>query len=288
MKRFFFILISASLSVLAFYRCELLIFLGLIPFLSVLFRTDSRKRNFISGYIWGLVYFTGLCYWLLHISLLGMVFLVMYLALYPAVFAGLCRFKSNRINIYYVSGLWITLEFLRSFLFTGFPWGYLGYALFKKTALIQIADITGVYGVSFIIILANCVIIYIFTKYSLRKKVLNLFVLTVILISSLIYGSNRLKNLVPEDVITDIALIQTNVDSYLKWDESFYRDNLERFKMLSLIAKYKDAKFIMGNIYKNTFKEIWQNNNYKNFRKKILKSRTSIAMCKNCTEGLRV
>lgn len=50
----------------------------------------------------------------------------------------------------------------------------------------------------------------------------------------------------------------------------------------------KDAKFIMGNIYKNTFKEIWQNNNYKNFRKKILKSRTSIAMCKNCTEGLRV
>jgi len=246
MRYCFLILISASLSVSAFYRCEFLIFLGLIPFLFVIFKIDSRKKRFFSGYIWGLVYFSGLCYWLIHVSLSGVAGLIMYLAFYPAVFAVLCRLKKKHINIYYISGLWITLEFLRSFLFTGFPWGYLGYALSKKTALIQIADITGVYGVSFIIILANCAIFYMFTKQDLKKKVLHFFVLIPILISSFIYGSNRLNTLVPENVITDIALVQTNINSYLKWDPSFYKDNSERFKLLSLIAKYKDAEFIIS------------------------------------------
>ena len=246
MRRFSLVVISAFLSVCAFYRCEFLIFLGIVPFLFVIFKTDSRKKRFLSGYVWGAVYFAGLCYWLIHISLLGMIILIMYLALYPAVFAVLCRFKSEHSNIYYVSGLWVTLEFLRSVLFTGFPWGHLGYVLFKKTALIQIADIAGVYGVSFVIILANCVIFYIFTKHSFRKKVLHFLVLTIILISSFIYGSNRLKTLVPEDVIADVALIQTNVNSHFKWDESFYQDNLEHFKLLSLIAKYKNAEFIIS------------------------------------------
>ena len=49
----------------------------------------------------------------------------------------------------------------------------------------------------------------------------------------------------------------------------------------------KDAKYVMGNINKNSFKEIWQSKNYIDFRKRILKSRRSIEMCKNCTEGLK-
>ena len=49
----------------------------------------------------------------------------------------------------------------------------------------------------------------------------------------------------------------------------------------------KDAIHKMGNINENTFNEIWQSKNYKNFRKKILKSRKSIEMCRNCTEGLK-
>jgi len=50
----------------------------------------------------------------------------------------------------------------------------------------------------------------------------------------------------------------------------------------------KDAKYIMGNVYNNTFKEIWQSKKYQNFRKKILKSRKNIEMCRNCTEGLNL
>jgi radical SAM protein with 4Fe4S-binding SPASM domain len=46
----------------------------------------------------------------------------------------------------------------------------------------------------------------------------------------------------------------------------------------------KDAKYAMGNINNQSFEEIWNNENYQNFRKKVLINRKSIDICRNCTE----
>lgn len=48
----------------------------------------------------------------------------------------------------------------------------------------------------------------------------------------------------------------------------------------------KDAKYKMGNLNKDSFKQIWGSDSYKNFRKKVFADRKSIDICKNCTEGL--
>lgn len=48
----------------------------------------------------------------------------------------------------------------------------------------------------------------------------------------------------------------------------------------------KDANYKMGNLNEQTFKEIWQSENYKNFRKKVFTDRKGIDICQNCTEGL--
>lgn len=50
----------------------------------------------------------------------------------------------------------------------------------------------------------------------------------------------------------------------------------------------KDAKHQLGDLQKQSFKEIWQNENYKKFRKDITKSRKNIDICANCSEGLSV
>lgn len=50
----------------------------------------------------------------------------------------------------------------------------------------------------------------------------------------------------------------------------------------------KDAKHKLGDLKKNTFKEIWHGRLYKNFRTSILKGRDQIDICKNCTEGCKV
>lgn len=50
----------------------------------------------------------------------------------------------------------------------------------------------------------------------------------------------------------------------------------------------KDAHFVLGDLSKNSFQEIWNGKQYNNFRRTLLGSRSEIEICKNCTEGTRV
>jgi len=50
----------------------------------------------------------------------------------------------------------------------------------------------------------------------------------------------------------------------------------------------KDAWHRMGDLKTETFHELWNNENYKKFRADIIRSRSEIEMCKNCTEGTKV
>lgn len=50
----------------------------------------------------------------------------------------------------------------------------------------------------------------------------------------------------------------------------------------------KDAMHRLGNLKTQSFKEIWQNENYKQFRRELMKSRRNIDICANCSEGVSV
>ena len=50
----------------------------------------------------------------------------------------------------------------------------------------------------------------------------------------------------------------------------------------------KDAKYVLGDLTKNLFLDVWNNSRQLNFRKKILRSRKEIDICKNCSEGSKI
>lgn len=50
----------------------------------------------------------------------------------------------------------------------------------------------------------------------------------------------------------------------------------------------KDAHFVLGDLSKNSFEEIWFSDKYNNFRSTLLRDRSEIDICKNCTEGTKV
>jgi radical SAM protein with 4Fe4S-binding SPASM domain len=50
----------------------------------------------------------------------------------------------------------------------------------------------------------------------------------------------------------------------------------------------KDATHQLGNLKMQSFKDVWQNDNYKQFRRELMKSRKNIDICSNCSEGLKV
>lgn len=107
-----------------------------------------------------------------------MFLLALYLGLYTALFAYLYNMtKEGSPVIRLIIGpcIWAALELLRNYFITGFPWALLGYSQYELLEIIQIADITGVYGVSFLIVMSNIAIAEIailIRKREEKKKVI--------------------------------------------------------------------------------------------------------------------
>jgi len=49
----------------------------------------------------------------------------------------------------------------------------------------------------------------------------------------------------------------------------------------------KDAEFVMGDLKKDSFRTIWKNDRYREFREKVLARRSSVGICRNCTSGMK-
>lgn len=212
------VIFSAVLLTLPFADGRLWIFawFGFLPLFFAL-RDSSRSKAFFLSYLTGLVFWLFTIYWLIHVTLLGLILLVLYLALYFGIF-GIVFSYYTRYAIRYtpilIPSVWVLLEYLRSHLFTGFPWALLGYSQYQNLAVIQMADITGCWGVSFLVICGN-VAIYSFVR---RRKIF-LFCLFCIF-SALTYGYYRLYAIrnTPYAMRHRVSVIQGNIPQELKWD----------------------------------------------------------------------
>ena len=193
---------------------------GFIP-LFIALENKSLRRSFIVAYLCGVIFWSFTVYWLVHVTLLGTIILVLYLALYFGLFGlGITFLRRNQENgILFFPCLWVLLEYVRSYLFTGFPWALIGFSQYKNLPVIQIANITGVWGVSFLVVLVNTVI------YSIIRKQLKLriyLIYAAILFLSLAYGFIRLSYrpaLQKGSRVLKISVIGGNIPQDLKWDK---------------------------------------------------------------------
>ena len=121
--------------------------------------------------------------------------------------------------------IWTTFEYLHSLTQIAFPWLLLGNTQTYDLKTIQIAELTGVYGISFWIIIINVMIFTIFVKLLLKEwKILSgetgTFILLIIILylSPGYYGASILKNNNKgKNKIVNIAIIQPNIDTFEKW-----------------------------------------------------------------------
>lgn len=116
------------------------------------------------GYVAGLTFWLATLYWLLLIPVTGFPIVGWFaLSAYVALFFGLWTWllagkvgEGNWSQRFYWTligaAVWVALEFLRSNFLGGFPWTLIGVSQFKLVPLIQIASVTGVYGVSFLVV----------------------------------------------------------------------------------------------------------------------------------------
>jgi apolipoprotein N-acyltransferase len=141
-----------------------------VPLILFVLRSQGGLQAFLGGVAAGFVQFALLLAWipavLVHYGGIPTVvawflfaLLMIALALYPGLACALTRISMRRAGIglvLFFPFAWVTTETLRSFtLFGGFPWMLTGYSQTDNGRLIQISDITGVYGVSFVILCVN-------------------------------------------------------------------------------------------------------------------------------------
>ena len=172
MTSFLLSILSGILLSLPFFDGRLWIFAwaGFLPLFSAI-QNSGRAKAFLISYITGIIFWSITIYWLIHVTLLGQILLILYLALYfgffglcmsaiPALPAGrrypcLAGRQAGAIRLFYIPAIWVFLEYLRAHLFSGFGWALLGYSQYLNLPIIQIADIFGAYGVSFLIMMVN-------------------------------------------------------------------------------------------------------------------------------------
>ncbi len=236
--------LSGILAFLAFPPFELT-FLGwicLVPLLLVI-KKNSSGRNFWYAYLSGVVFFGCLLYWLVNVSVPGMVILVVILSVFYGVFGLLAGYVLKySMDLLLFPFIWVVLEYIRSNLFTGFPWGLLGYTQYRNINLIQIADITGAYGISFLLVVFNAAAFAWISRSG--RKIAYMMVALLFIIAATSYGMYRFNNYYiwgsPR-----MSVVQGNIPQQYKWDEKFAKDIIKEYSRLTREAAEDDPDMII-------------------------------------------
>jgi len=221
-KHILLLLLSAVLLELSFapFNQYYTAFFALLPFLYVL---DKSKNGFLSGLIWGLFYCilsihwlalnTGTFPWLATLSmLLASTFLALNYAAIGFLFKLVQR-KSPLMAYLLFPFIWTSIEFLRSFGILGFPWLSIGHSQAYNTLYAQIADIGGVYTISFFLLITNLFLYLLITSYSKKRLV----ALIMIILMPFIYGSVMLNVDLANGKELNFRVVQPNIGAKEKW-----------------------------------------------------------------------
>jgi len=238
---------SAILGVLAYPNINWhpVIWVSLVP-VFVVALTRAPRQAFFDGWLHGVVFFALLLRWLDHtfrtystipwpLTWLPIVALAAYCGLYTALVAAavswLCRRTGPRAGLAVAPFLWVAGEWVRGHFLSGFPWGLLGYSQAFALPVIQIAEWTGVYGVSFLVVTANA---WLAGALSLgwRRAAGGLAAAAALLLVAVAVGWQALT--ASAQGTLSVGVIQPSIDQARKWDSGALTQTLEVYRRLTL------------------------------------------------------
>jgi apolipoprotein N-acyltransferase len=254
MRKFIFLSIASGiLTALSFpkFNLSILIWFSIAFLLYAIERSKDPNEAALLGFIFGLSFFLINLSWITTLSnfascwaYIGWILLSVFESAFILVFALTAKyFISKRYLSLSIPFLWVFVEYLRSLGIFGVTAGVLGYSQSSALPLIQFAEFTTVYGVSFVIVLFNLGIAKFLSE---RKKGIIVFALLLIAVLFL-YGEARISQLdkdASENEIT-VALIQGNVPQKEKMNYFNTQKIFDLHKDLSLKTKNKKPDIII-------------------------------------------
>ncbi len=241
---------------------------------------QSRRRwlrNLLLGYVAGLAFFWTVLFWLTTVTPPGWFVLEFYMSIYLAMWGWFCglmrprersgavepnkwnemlaragkspaaprpiwlRSTSNLRVAFLLAAAWVTQEWLRSWVFSGWGWNGLGVALHRNWPLIQIAEFTGVIGLSFVIAFGNVIAVTTTRRIILEVRFrpmrphwdFNFAMLGIVAL--FVYGWHVTQIPRPTKPLR-VAAIQADIPRKEKFDPQFAHRIFDQFTNLSAIA----------------------------------------------------
>lgn len=244
------------------------IFVGLGGYAALFWRMErcgQLWRSFLSGYSFGFGYFVTGLYWIGNALLiegstyqwaypLAVIGMPLGLSFFYGFSTLLIDLISRRRGIHIFSICYVVIftavEYLREFVFTGFPWNYFAYCWHSYLEIMQILAYVGIHGLNAITLLCCIVVLYGIESFRSRKFCVNFAGLSVLLIASFsitwFWGSVRITSQ-PDGsgILNDplqVVLVQPNIQQHKKWDPELIDSHFDRLLEMSsreLVDQYR-------------------------------------------------
>lgn len=233
-----------------------LAWVALVPLLTLTWSTARPRKIYLSAWAGGLVFFWPALQWMRvadYRMYFTWAFLATYCSLYFPLAIYLIRLLGRRTRLPFfvaVPVVWTALEFFRSYFGTGFPWYLLAHTQHDFLPIIQMADVTGAWGVSFLVAAVNALLCQILFSIvgrpaaSRRALLAEAGLLAVALPAVLIYGSWRMDQM-PQRPGPRVALVQGNLPQSVRNDEGADRWIVGHYATLTDMAARTNPDLIV-------------------------------------------
>jgi apolipoprotein N-acyltransferase len=181
-----------------------LAWIGLAPWLLALRDVRSMRRAFAVGWLGGVIFFGITMHWLWRATIPGTIGVSCYLALFwgfaaaVMIGSGLLDPSAHRsgartaVAALLIAATWASSEWLRGYVFGGFPWAFVSHTQTPLVTMCQIADITGSYGIAFWVMLVNATLYFTLTSHPRRNVIPAAAVCVAVVGVVAIYGIFRI------------------------------------------------------------------------------------------------
>jgi apolipoprotein N-acyltransferase len=234
---------------------------GLMPLLWALQGVQGRKA-FILGYCNGLAQNLLMLYWIIYVTVIygklplpaGIILLVLlagYISLYRGFWAWLYTWGERRglAGTWWGPVLWVSLEFVQTYMISGFPWMLLGYGFHQSPQLLQLVDITGVYGLAALVVIVNIGLFKLLAGWAGGRLVIRpALAALVCLLVCLTYGYFRLPEVrrqMAQSPTVKVAVVQGNIEQGKKWDPAYQAATIKIYGDLTLKTKPAEPKLVV-------------------------------------------
>ncbi|MBF0381875.1 MAG: apolipoprotein N-acyltransferase [Magnetococcales bacterium] len=231
---------------------ELTMMVAFCTLFLLLARTSTLRGAWL-GFLFGCGHFTLSFSWLLTsihtyggfslpVAVLALLLFSMAMAIYPAIFGALLPRLAPRPEMVPIAApaLWVITEWLRVHVFTGFAWNLAGYGWNSREAILQIADLGGIYLLSWLMLFPAAVLSLLWVRRRVTKKVfIGLGLIAMVLGLAHLYGTFRIdsdqfsNNSTRWSAPLRVAMVQGNVAQDQKWDPDFRGEGFFRYLDLS-------------------------------------------------------